>query len=1414
MRRWVYTPILILLFIISLPPTPYSTAGLDRSIRYMDVVSYPIDPVERLSPSLQDARFTLSWISETLQQFLSNIPLKYYVIFVGVDPSWVDESLIRSRVHSEYPLVDISSLYIQRTELKAWMSFDIQLEILYAPDSLRNSLINFINSNNVVLDAPTELQLGAGVAQAAYIPHDTFQNWLVSQVRQLFPETRGQLTLVVINTYPDIRFYYYYNNTGPDVDLGMRSIKQLDAVLAVGGGGLDRLLFFDLSAGPTPYNNVSQIIKPIWNFDLPGDRQRFSAQIAYLIDSVIAFKFPSNLVYPPIQFTEVSFEAYWILNNTNIDPRDYMTPEMFVSTVSELFGGLVTVKYVDRGVYSISDFPSLEQAIRSESGGGRMAKPDVVHQWFLENRESFIDPDPELEIPMIALFDMSIDYVGGIALNDEQGRPLFIMSHLPSFTLTGGYRLVGEPIQTYVNPGDIIEARAIMFPSMADGEILIEGSVDGVIEIYILDGIGYYNLTRGLPVQPRFQEQFNTGNIQVRFSPRTVGGTFFILIYNPSWSLAAVNLNVYTYFPGWIGMTTLLVHEAGHILALSHPHNGFNYTALQQGGSLNDVLPIFWLWSMADGYMTYFHVKGANDQLQIDQAMIAYTALYYDSAYGVVRQAIEPFERFGFTILPEEVENTVGVLNRSLGDIPSLLGDPNTYYTAFEKALNAYRNIGNFSFNIEEYLLTLEYRVLDRDGNPLPNVDVEVTYPNGTVRTLTTDESGLVTVSRAPWGEYSVRIIWSGVEVGRATFTETSSGSREISTDVFRLNVVFRDGDGDPLVNDPEEVRIVHDVLGELTYRDGGIQTVPGRITIERVVYLGVDVTPDTRIFDVDGPTTIEVNLRIFDLTISFTDSNGNSIVKNLRLEFNIAGQLRSIIASGESYQMPAGTFQLVGVYMEGVNVLESQMDISIDGDLSINIVLRVYRLVIRAIDTLERDVTNALEDVSIILRHPNGSEITFSGGLTIEQAVAGEWKVVAILIGDYREEAGLDIQLNSNQVVDVTLPIGRLTINIYDSTGSTEVSDAEITVVGPDGKAISLSSGETIEYAIKGVYTISSVSWRGVDVTPSNNILNFEGGDASLQVQADIYRVRIVFTDVKARELNISKVSYNILHGNQRFTLERGEGLLPRGFIRITGVTYQGVTFNQEFGVEVRPGVLSITLPIFTLSIEPLGLGEPLPSFGYEVRHPNGSIIRGEASGRVDLDFLPQGGYSVRILYLGVEVYSEDLTLSGDRLIQPETNVRLLSGRVVDILGFPLSGSEVRIVDPNTGSLLTIAKTSGDGRYRMLIPDIDVVVEAGFVVGSSATVPKGVQRGDLSVPLTPTSLAIYVVVLGGVVGGYLYMRRRGGVSAGGPRPRVGVPRSSPSLKGGDTYITCPSCGYENKPTSKFCIRCGTRLRE
>jgi len=1402
----------LLLLIIPMPPTSVSTGSTPADVAEYGSTNLagntPLDLVamgDEIATSLRK----VEWVSDNLRELFNGVPLDIYVVFIGLGQDLVDEDYILSNVHRWYARTDLQRLF-DLGEAYIYINFTLNYRFLYASSQLKSDVVSYINNNRVWGEAPFKAQMDTGERDAAYIDAMEFEEWLVNRVRQEFPETEGKYTLVIINTYPDIRYLYFYNITLPDPDQGWRVYLRRDSMQSVAGGGSTRMIFFDISAGPTSFNNVSVDVRPIWYLRLPQERDILNQQLAWVIDSAVIFKFVHTAIYQPIPALDISFEAYYIVNGSQIDPRDFFTPEVFVSELRNLFGGAINITYVDKGLYTLDDFPSLRDEILFNIYPGRGAPLEVVHNWIMDNIEMFRDPDPVYEVPMLILLDTAVGYSGGIALADDRVIPSHIIAVLQTPALTGGYMGL-QPLLGYLPAFQIVAQPVPVFPRTTGGEIIIQGFSFGSIDVIVLDGAGYRELLDGGSPTPLYRQTFN-GVVNARVQPRGIGDTYVVLIQNNEWYDTYVNITILSRAPPWMGLTTLLVHEAGHILSLNHPHNGLSWRDLMATRDPREGLEIFWLWDMTWGYMTYLHSWGRNDVFQIEQASMLYALYYIDKAYAKLEQVLEPFRRYGFTIIPDDVWSQVGQYNQSLSNAISIIrSGAGNYGNALSNAVEAYRNIGDVSFNVEDYLLSLGYVVVDQSGQPLPNVDVEVTYPNGTVRMFRTDEAGRITVERAPWGDYRIRVVWSGVEVANTSFRETSSGLRTIETSVFRITLVFRDRDGEPLSTPPEEVRLRHDRLGILNYSPEGVALVPGRLTVERVVYLGVDVTPSDNSFSIDGPGEVSINLEVYHLTLSFRDANGGVIDRSLRIELDVAGRVISLGSTGSAYQMPRGTHSLVGVYMEGVNVLPSPVTIQVDGDVSMDIGLDVYRLRLEARDTLGRDLSGSGLDFRLVLRHPNGTVISFSGGLTVSQAVKGLWRVEAVYIDGVEYGLGIEVQLDGNRDIQVELPVGRLSIGVSDSTGSIALSDVEVDLIGPGGRRYTVSGSLVLEYAVTGTYTVESLRWRGFDATPSERTIQFTGGDQAFTIRAAVYSVTLRFVDADGEEIPFGRVSFTLSIQGREYPVSEPQTLLPKGTISITNIVYQGVLLPTTYSVESSPGEKTIQLAIYDLVIRPETLdGDLLDSFGYRLYHPNGSVITGEASGEAVINNLPAGGYRVEIEYLGYRVGSQDIGLSGDSTISVSTEVKRVVGSVRDFLGLPLASAEVRVFDPSTGDLVTRGVTDGSGRFILTLPDRDLVIETGFVSTTRVTLARGASTVEVGVLFTPISLGATVVALIGLVAIGLLIIRRGGL--GMHRPSLPRPSRYGAVERHGKI--CPSCGHLNRPTAKFCMSCGSRLEE
>ncbi len=119
--------------------------------------------------------------------------------------------------------------------------------------------------------------------------------------------------------------------------------------------------------------------------------------------------------------------------------------------------------------------------------------------------------------------------------------------------------------------------------------------------------------------------------------------------------------------------------------------------------------------------------------------------------------------------------------------------DNNGYYrsldtTEAEPFIEHYTHI--FSIGIILYF-DPAFQIVDDMGDPLPNAQVYVKWPNGTRDTLPryTSVNGFINFTDLPSANYEFTILWKDVLVKQITVDVTSDGPYVIKTDVYQLTV-------------------------------------------------------------------------------------------------------------------------------------------------------------------------------------------------------------------------------------------------------------------------------------------------------------------------------------------------------------------------------------------------------------------------------------------------------------------------------------------------------------------------------------------------------------------------------------------------------------------------------------------------
>ncbi len=113
-------------------------------------------------------------------------------------------------------------------------------------------------------------------------------------------------------------------------------------------------------------------------------------------------------------------------------------------------------------------------------------------------------------------------------------------------------------------------------------------------------------------------------------------------------------------------------------------------------------------------------------------------------------------------------------------------------------------NTGNIEhsshiFNIGVIILhNPTFQVVDDANTAMPNAEVYITLPNGTTNNLPllTNDTGFISLTKVPTGNYSLKILWKGWVVQETTQYVDSDGPYTITCQVYQLTVQVSGNDG------------------------------------------------------------------------------------------------------------------------------------------------------------------------------------------------------------------------------------------------------------------------------------------------------------------------------------------------------------------------------------------------------------------------------------------------------------------------------------------------------------------------------------------------------------------------------------------------------------------------------------------
>jgi hypothetical protein len=141
-------------------------------------------------------------------------------------------------------------------------------------------------------------------------------------------------------------------------------------------------------------------------------------------------------------------------------------------------------------------------------------------------------------------------------------------------------------------------------------------------------------------------------------------------------------------------------------------------------------------------------------------------------------------QRGNYTVLVSVIDNNG--YNRHL--------DTGTHAPFIESATHSF-TIGVITYHDPAF------QIVDHTGDPLPNAQVYITWPNGSRDVLPryTSTTGFINLTHVPSATYGFTIVWKDVVVQQATIDVDSDGPYIITTAVYALTVKVTGNDNVPI---------------------------------------------------------------------------------------------------------------------------------------------------------------------------------------------------------------------------------------------------------------------------------------------------------------------------------------------------------------------------------------------------------------------------------------------------------------------------------------------------------------------------------------------------------------------------------------------------------------------------------------
>ncbi|MGY5865129.1 MAG: M66 family metalloprotease [Candidatus Thorarchaeota archaeon] len=634
-----------------------------------------------------------------IPELLTSFNYEITVVFLGINESRIDTTDVIERLPSWYAPIDGMCWRSDYDE-----EFSLSYNIVIADEEEVSDYRTFIYDNSVENRSPIFIQPEHPLAR--YVGSSETEDYLTSNVAE-----GSSATLVIIDTFtfdPAGHTPYYYNATYNELDAELQGFTSIPIPWAstyqIAGGGEDsRLLWLDLSAGPTVYHSYMdsveggvEEVRPIWEYpSLYNPQESLTKDIVKYIAQAIECRFlPSIGFRAGYAYEEVRFEVLLVdLADTELSFEEMIDLDYIVSEYKRVFPFVNWTYFISEWDYESDPDSTLFFELWPDEAS--MTYDPRLLMDFLDERYTFLVNESttnQLVIPIFLFlipegWGFSPDW-GGFArhINGEFAYIYGKQSHAyvdPEYVWGQTIPLTGLKLENgtnFMSSGDLGTSYTKLTTTL---EVH-----NGTVSVHFLDEYGFNQFNQALTFESLLQNPMNdvinaSGIISSQDELRILG-QYYLIIENLGDTNATIDLEIELSVKNYVGYTWKIMHEAGHALGLNHPHDAYSYGNYDHPSASAGIY-LNWLWDMSYSQMNYANEAPTISIMDIDTLQ---------------REATPRMWADGLLSMSGIVENAT----RRFGHIPSqvmeLLENASTSFEQSVTHYSDYSNLANYNQSI------------------------------------------------------------------------------------------------------------------------------------------------------------------------------------------------------------------------------------------------------------------------------------------------------------------------------------------------------------------------------------------------------------------------------------------------------------------------------------------------------------------------------------------------------------------------------------------------------------------------------------------------------------------------------------------------------------------------------------------